>query len=119
RPGDPVGPAIVPSSVFFLPGDPAGPYQYARWSNPTWSALEEALSILEDAETVIFPSGMAAVAALFCSQLKPGDRVLLPSDAYYTARALAETYLAPAGIRVVTCPSAGYDERDLTGFRLV
>src|ERR1700676_183970 len=70
RPGDPVTPPIVFSSVFFLPGDPTGPYQYVRWSNPTWSALEEALSILEDAETVIFPSGMAAVAALLCSQLK-------------------------------------------------
>lgn len=119
RAGDPVTPPIVFSSVFFLPGDPAGPYQYARWSNPTWSALEESLSILEDAETVIFPSGMAAVAAVLCSKLKPGDRVLLPSDAYYTARALVETYLAPAGISMVTCPSADYDEQDLTGFRLV
>ena len=119
RPGDPVTPPIVLSGVFFLPGDPAGPYQYARWSNPTWTALEEALSILEDAETVIFPSGMAAVAAVLCSQLKPGDRVLLPSDAYYTSRVLAETYLAPAGVRVVTCPSADYDEQDFTGFRMV
>lgn len=119
RAGDPVTPPIVFSSVFFLPGDPAGPYQYARWSNPTWSALEETLSILEDAETVIFPSGMAAVAAVLCSQLKPGDRVLLPSDAYYTGRILAETYLAPAGIGVVTCPSADYDRQDLAGFRLV
>ena len=73
RAGKPVTPPIVFSSVFFLPGDPAGPYQYARWGNPTWSALEEKLSILEDAECVIFPSGMAAVAAVLCSQLKPGD----------------------------------------------
>lgn len=119
RSGEPVTPAIVPSSVFFLPGDPAGPYQYARWSNPTWSALEEALSILEDAESVIFPSGMAATASILSTQLKPGDRVLLPSDAYYTTRQLAETYLTPAGIKVLTCPSAEYDGYDFDGFRMV
>ena len=117
--GDPVTPPIVFSSVFFLPGDPAGPYQYARWSNPTWSALEETLSILEDAECAIFPSGMAAVAAVLCSQLKPGDRVLLPSDAYSTSRVLADTYLAPAGVKVLTCRAAEYDNRDLTGIRMM
>jgi len=119
RAGDPVTPPIVFSSVFFLPGDPAGPYQYGRWSNPTWSALEETLSILEDADTAIFPSGMAAVAAVLCSQLKPGDRVLLPSDAYYTSRVLADTYLAPTGVQVVTCPTAEFDRQDFAGFRLV
>ena len=119
RAGDPVTPPIVFSSVFFLPGDPAGPYQYARWSNPTWTALEETLSILEDAESVIFPSGMAAVAAVLCSQLKPGDRVLLPGDAYYTSRVLADTYLAPYGVKVLTCPSADFDKQDFTGFRMI
>jgi cystathionine gamma-lyase len=119
RANDPVVPAIVPSSVFFLPGDPAGPYQYARWSNPTWSALEDALSILEDAESVIFPSGMAAEASILCTLPKPGDRVLLPSDAYYTTRALADRYLTPSGVSIVTCPSAEFDRQDFTGFRLV
>ena len=119
RPGDPVTPPIVLSSVFFLPGDPAGPYQYARWSNPTWTALEEALSILEDADSAIFPSGMAAEAAILCSQLKAGDRVLLPSDAYYTSRVLTEKYLAPSGVGVSTCPSTGYDKQDFSGFRMV
>lgn len=117
--GDPVTPPIVLSGVFFLPGDPTGPYQYARWSNPTWTALEDALSILEDAESVIFPSGMATVAAVLCSQLKPGDRVLLPSDAYSTSRVLADKYLAAVGVQVATCPSADYDKQDFTGFRVV
>jgi cystathionine gamma-lyase len=119
RAGDPVTPPIVFSSVFFLPGDPAGPYQYGRWSNPTWSALEETLSILEDAETAIFPSGMAAVAAVLCSQLQPGDRVLLPSDAYYTSRVLADKYVAPGRVKVVTCPTVDFDHQEFAGFRLV
>ncbi len=117
--GLPVTPPIVPSSVFFLPGDPAGPYQYSRWTNPTWTALEEALSILEAAECVILPSGMTASAAVLATQLKPGDRVLLPSDAYYTTRTLAEKYLKPSGIEVLTCPSTDYDRADFAGVRLV
>jgi len=119
RSGDPLEPPIVPASVYFLPGEPTAEHQYGRWSNPTWSALEESLSILEDAETVIFPSGMAAIAAIFYTQLKPGDRVLLPSDGYYTTRALAENYLRPLGVSVFTCPAAEYDAKDFTGFRLV
>ena len=119
RPGDPLEPPIVPASVYFLPGEPSAEHQYGRWSNPTWSALEESVSILEDAETVIFPSGMAAIAAIFYTQLKPGDRVLLPSDGYYTTRALADNYLRPFGIGVFTCPAAEYDAKDFAGFRLV
>jgi cystathionine gamma-lyase len=119
RAGDPVTPPIVLSSVFLMPGEPAGPYQYGRWSNPTWAALEEALSILEEADASIFPSGMAAEAAILCSQLKPGDRILLPSDAYYTTRVLVEKYLGPCGIGVSTCPSADYDKQEFAGFRMV
>src|SRR5258708_14954670 len=64
RPGEAFEPAIVNTTIYALPGDPQGPYQYARWANPTWTALEEVLSLLENAETLIFPSGMAAAAAL-------------------------------------------------------
>ena len=62
--GHAFSPPIVNTSVYRLAPDPSGPYQYARWANPTWTALEEALAILEDAETVTFPSGMAAIAAV-------------------------------------------------------
>jgi len=62
---------------------------------------------------------MATVAAVLCSQLKPGDRVLLPSDAYSTSRVLADKYLAAVGVQVATCPSADYDNQDFTGFRVV
>ena len=91
----PSAPPIVNTSVYRLADDPSGPYQYARWANPTWTALEESLALLEDAETVTFPSGMAAIAALLYSTLKSGDRVLLPSDGYYTVRVFAEKYLLP------------------------
>lgn len=117
--GDAIAPPIVPATMYHLPGDPAGPYQYGRWSNPTWNALEEMLGVLEDAPVAIFPSGMAAVAAVLYSQLKSGDRVLLPSDGYMTTRAVADKYLAPSGVQVRTCATAEMERADLTGCRLV
>lgn len=119
RPNEPLAPPIVATSVYHLPGDPAGPYQYGRWSNPTWTALEEALAILEDAETVILPSGMAAVAAVYYALLRAGDRVLLPADGYYVTRALAEGFLGPFGIGAASVPTAQLQDADFTGVRLV
>jgi cystathionine gamma-lyase len=117
--GEAFAPPVVNTSVYRLAVDPSGPYQYARWANPTWTALEDALSILEDAETVTFPSGMAAIAAVLYSSVKSGDRILLPSDGYYTVRVFAEKYLLPAGIAVDFCPTAEVAMRSLDGYRLV
>jgi cystathionine gamma-lyase len=112
-------PPIVNTSIYALPPDPGGPYQYARWGNPTWTALEDALSVLEDAETLIFPSGMAATAAVLYSSLRPGDKLLLPADGYYTTRVFAERYLAPMGVQVDTCATAALEAHPLQGYALV
>jgi cystathionine gamma-lyase len=112
-------PPIVHTSIYALPPQPSGTYQYARWGNPTWTALEEALSLLEDADCVTFPSGMAAIAAVFYALLKPGDRVLLPADGYYTTRICADKYLAPMGVVVESCATAALAARDLAGYKLV
>ncbi|HUN91469.1 MAG TPA: cystathionine gamma-lyase [Burkholderiaceae bacterium] len=117
--GQAFSPPIVNTTIYALPGEPTGTYQYARWANPTWTALEEALSLLEDAETVAFPSGMAAIAALLVAHCRPGDRILLPSDGYYTTRVVAEKYLAPLGVEVRTCPTAGLGRESFDGLRLV
>lgn len=119
EPGQPVPAPLALASIYFLPGMPSAEHQYGRWSNPTWEALEDALSVLEDAEVTVFPSGMAAIAAVFMTHLEAGDRMLLPSDGYYTTRVLAEKYLAPHGIRVEQCATADYAKRDLSGFKLV
>ncbi len=113
------GPPIVNTSIYALPGAPQGPYQYGRWSNPTWAALEEALGILEDAHVVAFPSGMAAIAAVFHALLRSGDRILLPTDGYYTTRVIAEKYLAPLGVGVDTYVSRDMAQQSLSGYRLV
>jgi cystathionine gamma-lyase len=119
-PGDSVVPPIVPTAVYHLPGTPAdAPYQYGRFHNPTWDALESALSVLEQAETVIFPSGMAAITAALMSSVKAGDRVLLPSDGYYTTRALIEKFLAGLGVHMETTPTARFAEGSFDGYRVV
>lgn len=119
-PGDSVIPPIVPTAVFHLPGTPSdAPYQYGRFHNPTWEALEEALSLLENAETVIFPSGMAAISAALMCRVKSGDRILLPSDGYYTTRAFIEKYLTGLGVRMETRPTARFLEGGFERFQLV
>lgn len=107
------------ASVFALPDGIEADHQYGRWSNPTWSALEGALEVLEQAPCIAFPSGMAATASVLYSLLGPGDRILIPADAYYTTRLFAERYLAPFGIQVETVPSLQLEHQDLAGFKAV
>ncbi|MBM3569606.1 MAG: cystathionine gamma-lyase [Alphaproteobacteria bacterium] len=117
--GDPVATPVAFAAKFHLPGDTQAQYQYGRFHNPTWSALEAALAVLEGAETRVFPSGMAAVSAVLYGLLKAGDRVLLPSDGYYTVRALADRFLKPLGVSAVALPTAQFETADPSGYRLV
>ena len=58
-------------------------HTYSRASNPTVSALEEALGALEDTPPAIcFATGMAAISAIFLALLRSGDHVVL-SDVVY------------------------------------
>jgi cystathionine gamma-lyase len=99
--GTPIGPQPVFAAPFHLRGDPAtSPYGYGRYDTPTWSAYEAALGALEDADALLFASGMAAVTAVLLTALRPGDVVVLPADGYYQVRALAAKNLAPRGIEV-------------------
>jgi cystathionine gamma-lyase len=118
-PGEVFAPPITLASVFALPDGIEAQHQYGRWSNPTWSALEDALEVLERAPSVAFPSGMAATAAVLYTLLEPGDRVLIPSDAYYTTRLFAERYLSRFGVQVEVVPTLQIEDHDLAGFKLV
>lgn len=117
--GDPVALPILASSTFLLPGDPDGSHFYGRNGNPTVESVEAEIGLLEAAEAVLFPSGMAAVAAVFHTLLKPGDTALVHSDGYYNVRALLDEHFAPRGIRVRTCPTAEMAAAELDGCRLV
>lgn len=117
--GDPVAPPLVLASMYHLPGDPAGFNQYGRYDNPTFDAVQDALGHLEDAQCLAFPSGMAAISAAFFALLKAGDRILLPSDGYYTTRVLSDRFLKAFGVSIETRPTASYLDGGFAGFRLV
>jgi len=117
--GESVGLPITPTSAFYLPGEPDGSYSYTRENNPTWVAVEDQLSLLEDAPVIAFPSGMAAIASVLYSQLSAGDKIVLPNDGYFAVRGLAETFLTPLGIETVTWPTADCANAPMEGAKLV
>ena len=100
---DPATGAVVPpislSSTFVHEevGKHAG-FEYARSDNPTRRAYEECLASLEGAAYGFgFASGMAAEDAVL-RLLAPGQRVVIPDDAYGGTFRLVSKVLAPAGI---------------------
>src|SRR4030095_12075590 len=107
---------------FHLTGDPASSaYRYGRYENPTWAAYERAISDLERASaTVVFSSGIAAIAATLGVTLKSGDTLVMPSDAYYAARTLASGFFAKLGVEVRLAPTADNAQVDhLRGAKLL
>ncbi|MPY48463.1 cystathionine gamma-lyase [Streptomyces acidicola] len=121
---EPTLPGPVFAAHYHLPGDPTGPYTYGRDENPTWTLLERAIAELEapgqdDAETLVFPSGMAAISAVLFSQLRTGDVAVLPNDGYQ-ALPLVREQLEAYGIEVRTAPTADNAQLDvLDGAKLL
>lgn len=107
------------ASTFHLSGDvDTNTYQYGRFGQPTWSALEQAIADLEGGETIIFPSGMSAAAAILTSLSKPGQTILLPNDGYAPVRHYTEQYLVKFGVNLVTIATAEVDTFDFAGIDL-
>ena len=117
--GEPLPPPQVAASMYHLPGEPGREPRYGRSENPTWEAVEHLLAHLEGAPSLLFPSGMAAIAAPLFALTKAGDRVLLPSDGYYTTRHLADEFLARFGVSIERRPTAGFAEGGFGGYALV
>ncbi|WP_018155012.1 cystathionine gamma-synthase [Demetria terragena] len=58
-------------------------YEYSRSANPTRTALEECIAELEGgAKAFAFASGLAGEDAVMRGLLKPGDHMVVPTDAY-------------------------------------
>ncbi|QXG37258.1 cystathionine beta-lyase [Pseudomonas viridiflava] len=75
----------------------AGPERsltYGANGNPTAFALQDLITELESAHgTCLYPTGLAAVAQMFQSFLRPGDHVLMTESVYGPVRRLANTML--------------------------
>ena len=72
-----LNPPIALNSTFHA----GGPIGYGRYGNETWSALEEAISVLEGGKTLIFSSGMGAISSVF-SLLPEGSVIVAAHNGY-------------------------------------
>ena len=77
QPDGALNPPIALNSTFHE----GGPVGYGRYGNETWSALEDAISVLEGGKTLLFSSGMAAISAVF-SLLPEGAVIVAANNGY-------------------------------------
>jgi cystathionine gamma-synthase/methionine-gamma-lyase len=77
---------------------------YTRHGNPTISALEEAVRVIEEgAVACAYATGMAAIhAALLACDLKSGSTVLASQDLYGATTSLLNNVFTPFGVKTVT-----------------
>ena len=74
-------------------------YTYGLHGTPTTFTLEERIATLEGGlQTLLLPSGLAAIALVDLALLKAGDEVLLPDNAYGPGKEIARHELAGWGV---------------------
>ena len=93
--------------------DEDGHFYYGRRGSPTQWALATALTELEPGAhgTLLYPSGVAAIAGALLGVLECGDTLLMTDNAYEPSRAMAKNLLAPLGIE-----TRFFDPLDVEGF---
>jgi len=90
-----------------------GLFYYGRRGSPTQWALAEALTELEPGAegTLLYPSGVAAIAGALLGVLQAGDVLLVTDNAYQPSRAMADGLLKRFGVE-----TRYFDPLDLAGF---
>jgi len=74
-------------------------YTYGLHGTPTTFTLEERIATLEGGlQTLLTPSGLAALTLVDASLLRSGDELLIPDNAYGPGKELARNELARWGI---------------------
>src|SRR3546814_8254238 len=89
---------------------------YGLKGTPTAWSLADALSEMEPGAevTMLYPSGVAAIACALMAVLKPGDQLLMVDSAYDPTCNFCEQMLRPLGIETVYYdPMAGAGIADL------
>jgi cystathionine beta-lyase len=94
-------------------GNADGRFFYGRRGAPTQWALADALTALEPgaAGTVLYPSGVAAIAGVLLALVRPGDVVLMTDNAYDPSRSMGTGLLADFGVE-----TRFFDPLDLPGY---
>lgn len=78
-----------------------GQFYYGRRGSPTQWALAEALTELETGAhgTVLYPSGVAAIAGALMAVLRPGDVLLMSDNSYEPSRNIARGLMERWGVQ--------------------
>ncbi|TMW73401.1 cystathionine gamma-synthase family protein [Alteribacter natronophilus] len=83
---------------------------YGRNTNPTVSAFEEKLRILEGAEAATsFSTGMAAISNTLAAFLRPGSRVISIKDTYGGTNKIFTSFLPAQDIHVTLCETGDHE----------
>lgn len=123
QPGSVVNPAVWRASTHLYPdiaalnaGKPNedGHFYYGRRGAPTQWALSDALTALEPgaAGTMLYPSGVAALAGVLLAVLRPGDVLLMTDNAYEPTRNIGRGLLKDFGIE-----TRWFDPQDASAFK--
>lgn len=77
-----------------------GRFFYGRRGSPTQWSLSDALTELEPGAhgTMLYPSGVAAIAGALLAVLNPGDVLLMTDNAYDPSRNFAEGFMKRFGV---------------------
>lgn len=96
----PMSPPIVQSTTFAQPEIGSDqPYTYSRATNPTVTALEEALASIEGASfSTAYATGMAAISTYCLATLRQGDHVVCGDVVYGGSVRLFEQVLKNFGV---------------------
>lgn len=82
-------------------------YIYSRWGNPTMTEAEDKIAAMEsfglpfEVKGILHASGMAAIATLFMSLLKSGDKVLTHFSLYGGTQEILNRILPDLGIETI------------------
>lgn len=112
EPDAPLNPPIVLSSTFVGSHAPQpGERVYARYTNPSWEPLEEAIATLEGVAVpgLAYASGMAAVSAAF-SLVPISGVAVVPRSAYNGTIGLARELAASGALTLREVDPADTDE---------
>jgi cysteine-S-conjugate beta-lyase len=96
-------------------GQKFGALRYGRYGTQTAFALMEALTELDGGHgTVLYPSGLAAIAGVLCALLRPGDHLLMVDSVYGPTRKFCDEQLLRRGVETTYFdPSTGARLADL------
>ena len=84
---------------------------YSRFNGPNQEILEDRLAIWEDADDALaFSSGMAAIATLLLTFVRPGDVVVHSGPLYAATETLIAKILGQFGVSWVDFPAGATRE---------